>query len=446
MKVCFCTNRFPPKVVGGAELISYDLAVHLRNRGHEVSILTLSDSRVTERYVIDELEVRCIPNANVYNQFSHQKRTGFGKALFGALDTLNPVVFFYALRFLKSHGASVLCTHNLKGMGPAVWLAARVLGIPIVHVLHDYWLICPRSTMFKDGCACSRVCAACRLASMPKAWLTTLVGQVVGVSRFVLEQHLQNNFFPRAGYSVIHNARSAIGANMVGPTKPHSPFRVGFIGRIDAAKGIQECFASVEAANVPGVELHIAGRDNDGLLDQLILDHPQLTVVNHGFLNPREFYDQIDLVVITSIWNEPFATVSFEPWEFYKPSIAFAVGGLPEVYEAFPDLTVPRGDVAGLGALIRRFIIDEDFYVSEAKRCWGRRNYFLPSRQVREFEQALSAAQCRHDRCGANPSGFAEGDPDVESGGRVAANNAKFEESKKRGGGRDGASSFKNKR
>jgi glycosyltransferase involved in cell wall biosynthesis len=188
------------------------------------------------------------------------------------------------------------------------------------------------------------------------------------------------------------------------PAKPHSLFRVGFIGRIDATKGIHEFFASVAAADTTDVELHVAGRDNDGVLDGLIRTHPQLKVVFHGFVNPCEFYNLVDVILVTSKWNEPFATVSFEPWEFYKPSISFAVGGLPEVYEGLPELTVPPGDVAAIGALIRRFMNDPDFYQEMAQRCRARREYFLPQRQAREFERVFLAVGGHDDKCGTAQS------------------------------------------
>lgn len=392
MKVCLCNNRFPPKVVGGTELIVFDLAVQLRDRGHDVAILTLSDSRAAETEVVDGLRVHSMPNANIYNQFSHAARSGLKKALFGALDTFNPFVFFYALRHLRRLDLDVLCTNNLKGMGPAIWLAAWCLRIPIVHVLHDYWLLCPTSTMFRDGRACKEACRGCQTVSAPKAWFSRLVGHVVGVSNFVLERHRQQDFFGRAQHCVIHNARQPFSAIPALPVEPHKPFRIGFIGRTDATKGIREFFASAAAANRGDVELHIAGRDNEQVLDQLIETYPDLPVVRYGFVAPQEFYTLVDLVVVTSMWNEPFGMVAFEPWEFFKPSIAFRSGGLPEVFNAFPELTVSPGDVTALGALIRRFVDDPVFYRDMARRCHARRDHFLPPRQLQQFEAVLLTA------------------------------------------------------
>ncbi|NIF50734.1 glycosyltransferase family 4 protein [Burkholderia sp. Ax-1724] len=240
-----------------------------------------------------------------------------------------------------------------------------------------------------------------------------MVGHVVGVSEFVLERHRRQNFFGAAQPCVIHNARQPFSAVPAIPVEPRKPFRIGFIGRTDATKGIREFFAGAAAARTGNLELHIAGRDNERILDQLIAEYPDLRVVRYGFMPAKDFYPLVDLVVVTSMWNEPFGMVAFEPWEFFKPSIAFTSGGLPEVFSAFPELTVPRGDVAALGALIRRFIDDPAFYRDMARRCHERRSHFLPPRQLQQFEAVLRAA-ARRDRRAASVS-VIEADRDARS-------------------------------
>ncbi|RQS23228.1 glycosyltransferase [Burkholderia sp. Bp8998] len=400
MKICLCANRFPPNVVGGAEVVVHDLAVTLRDRGHQVSILTLSDTRVGTRTVVDDLDVHIMPNLNLYNQFAPAKRSWVKKALFGVVDTLNPFMFLLVWRQLKSLGVDVLCTNNIKGMGPAVWLAARVLRVPVVHVMHDYWLVCPASTRFRNGNACNGACNGCRRISAPKARLSRLVDHAVAVSGFVMARHREQDFFSAAEQTVIHNSTPSISTEGVEPTKAHTSFRVGFIGRVDETKGIREFFASVaEAAKVvPAIEIHIAGRDHDGMLPELIREHPGLTFVHHGFISAAAFYQDIDLVVVTSMWDEPFGVVAIEPWAFFKPSIAFASGGLAEVFDALPELIVPRGDCKALGALIARLASDEAWYLDIARRCHGRLAEFTQARQVRQFERVLLSTIANHDR------------------------------------------------
>ncbi len=414
MKICLCANRFPPNVVGGAEIVVRDLAVALRERGHDVAILTLSDTRAAKRAVIDGLAVSAFPNLNVYNQFAAESRHWLKKAVFAAVDIFNPLVFLFAWRELKSMGAEVLCTNNIKGIGPAIWFAARVLRIPVVHVMHDYWLVCPASTRFANGRACDGACGACRRISAPKAWLSRMVDHAVAVSDFVMARHREQHFFPGAMQTVIHNPVASIGAeHMTEPARPHTPFRVGFIGRIDATKGIREFFTSVAHACriAPEIEIHVAGRDHDAMLPVLMREFPGLAVVRHGFVSAPDFYQSVDLVAVTSMWDEPFGVVAIEPWAFFKPTVAFASGGLAEVFAALPDLIVARGDCDALGALIGRLATDEGWYLEVARRCHAQRAAFGQVRQVGQFEQILqSALDGRNGRGRASRKGEARRD------------------------------------
>jgi glycosyltransferase involved in cell wall biosynthesis len=392
MKICLCANRFPPNIVGGAEVAVHSLALQLRERGHAVDILTLSDTRSGSRTVVDGLDVHLLPNVNLYNQFSHASRGTLKKSLFGVIDLFNPLVLLLAWRALKASRPDVLCTNTLKGLGPAVWVAAWLRRVPIVHVNHDYWLVCPRSTMFNGGHSCATACGQCKAFAKPKSWFSRLVAHAVSVSRFVEDRHRELGFFAGSRQSVVYNAPVPITFARSKASQPHTPFRVGFIGRTDDTKGVAELFASVMAANVPGLELHIAGRDNENRLPALMREYSALKVVYHGFMDRKTFYDMVDLVVVTSMWSEPFGIVAIEPWEFQKPSIAFASGGLPEVFEGMPELVVRTGDTQALGALVARLATDRAFYAQAAARCLSQRERFLPPKQVREIEKVLKAA------------------------------------------------------
>ena len=222
-----------------------------------------------------------------------------------------------------------------------------------------------------------------------------MVAHAVAVSDFVMARHREQHFFPGAMHTVIHNPVASTGAEHVTePARPHTPFRVGFIGRIDVTKGIREFFASVADASriAPAIEIHVAGRDHDGMLPELTRQYPGLTVVPHGFVSASDFYKEVDLVAVTSMWDEPFGVVAIEPWAFFKPTVAFASGGLTEVFAALPELIVARGDCNALGALIGRLATDEAWYLEIARRCHAQRAAFGRARQVGQFERILQLA------------------------------------------------------
>jgi glycogen synthase len=174
---------------------------------------------------------------------------------------------------------------------------------------------------------------------------------------------------------------------------------VGFIGRTDSTKGIEQFFASVaQAAKSSDIEVHIAGKDNEQRMPGLMALYPQLKVTYHGFMKREMFFDLVDLTVLTSMWDEPGGTVSVEAWEYCKPSATFATGGLPEVFQYVPELVVPRGDVDAMGALIAKLASDDAFYTDLARRCHAERSRFTPRDHVDEFEHVFLAAAARKPR------------------------------------------------
>jgi glycogen synthase len=403
LKITLCANRFPPNIVGGGEVMVHSLAVALKDRGHDVSVLTLSNERHGTFRKQDALDVYELPNLNVYNQFQHGERGRIIKMLFGVVDTLNPLMLMLAWKRLGQIAPDVLCTNTIKGMGPALWIAARLRGVPIVHVNHDYWLLCPRSTMFRDDHACASPCRECKMVSRPKAWFSQLVDRAVSVTGFVDDRHRTAGFFPNTASKIIHLAPEAMRAAHASPAMfraQRTPFRVGFIGRTDTTKGIDQFFASVaHAAKKSDIEVHVAGKDNEQRVPGLIARYPQLKVTYHGFMKRELFFDLVDLTVLTSMWDEPGGTVSVEAWEFCKPSATFATGGLSEVFERVPELVVPRGNVEAMGALIARLANEKPFYEDLARRCHAERSRFTPRDHVDEFEQIFYSSAGQDAPC-----------------------------------------------
>ena len=63
---------------------------------------------------------------------------------------------------LDQFAPDLVHTHNLKGMSPSVWAEARRRGLPVVHTMHDYYLLCGRGSMLhRDGTPCRQNCLGC---------------------------------------------------------------------------------------------------------------------------------------------------------------------------------------------------------------------------------------------------------------------------------------------
>jgi glycosyltransferase involved in cell wall biosynthesis len=119
------------------------------------------------------------------------------------------------------------------------------------------------------------------------------------------------------------------------------PARLLFLGRMDALKGgltLLDSLPIVAAALDRPVELTFGGdgpaRDSWTRRAQAITaENPRVKTVFEGWLGPKrieELRATSDLLVVPSLWPEPFGRVGLESGFKGLPVAAFAVGGIPD--------------------------------------------------------------------------------------------------------------------
>lgn len=70
----------------------------------------------------------------------------------------NPEVFEEILRRIDPDAIHI---HTFQGLYPELLIAAKELGIRTVFTTHDYFAICPKTTLFRDGDVCNGDCGKC---------------------------------------------------------------------------------------------------------------------------------------------------------------------------------------------------------------------------------------------------------------------------------------------
>lgn len=112
--------------------------------------------------------------------------------------------------------------------------------------------------------------------------------------------------------------------------------RLLFVGRLVPQKGLDRLIAAVpEVTRQLGLPLQItvAGDGPDrGSLERLAQEQ-QVSLTFTGWLSPQsrnEFMAASDLLVVPSLWPEPFGLVGIEAGCVGVPSVAYSVGGIPE--------------------------------------------------------------------------------------------------------------------
>jgi glycosyltransferase involved in cell wall biosynthesis len=125
---------------------------------------------------------------------------------------------------------------------------------------------------------------------------------------------------------------------------------LGFVGRLNAAKGVDDLVA-VMAAH-PQLRLRVAG---DGPARNSLTELGS-RVECLGTLKPEQmadFYDSVTVVAVpsrtTPTWSEQFGRVIVESQARGRPVVAYASGEIPWVASLTAAETVAEGDVVALG-------------------------------------------------------------------------------------------------
>lgn len=271
------------------------------------------------------------------------------------------------LEALRGSHPQVIYQHGLSD--PEV--EARLSAIaPVVAFAHDYRAVCisgsksfafpamvPCGRSFGAGCLgnfyprrCGGLSPLTMLTAYRRAssWLAGLrtFRAVVTASDFVRTEYLRNGLTPAAvrciGLPIVERDGTppSLAQDSTAESAPR-PLRLLFAGRMELRKGGQlllEALPAVAAALARPLLATFAGDgaarpDWTRRADALRRSHPQLHIDFTGWLEPAALdahFDSSDLLVMPSLWPEPFGQVGPEAGMRGLPAAAFAVGGIPE--------------------------------------------------------------------------------------------------------------------
>lgn len=338
------SSLWPPEVRGGAELYASRLAGQLRAGGHEVAAFTLGVGGPDVAGSSPQWPYRL-------NESADQPR--WRRAAFHLRDQYDPLTAFGLRRAIDRFGPDVVHSHSVQGLSAAVLTTPSARGVAHVHTLHDYWLLCQRTSMVsRNGVACASRCSGCRLVSGARRLISArhFPGVLVAVSEAVAEEHRRCGFRAER-MRVIRNPVEGGAPRRGGERKP-GPVRLGFLGQLIAIKGVRVLLEALESAGE--VELVVAGEGP--LLDEVAANARARSLGWVGGEEKERFFAEIDCLVVPSVWKDPAPLVVNETRARGLPVIAARIGGLPElVTESSRPLLFAPGDAADLAAKIRMF-------------------------------------------------------------------------------------------
>jgi glycosyltransferase involved in cell wall biosynthesis len=348
VKVVFVNSLYSPHFVGGAERSVQALAEGLVGLGHRAAVISTADRAEASEADVNEVRVHYLPYRNRYWTYDAREVGAIAKAAWHARDSYNRPMAESVAEAVRRERPDVVHTNNLVGMSVAVWDALHRLGVPIVHSLRDYYLICPRSTMYRRGASCARPCLGCVPFAIPRKAASRRVAAVVGVSRFILEKHLALGYFPEATQrlAILTGYDPKPAATLPRDLASSGRLAIGFLGCLSPNKGIEELLRAVGWLPEDRVECRIGGTGRAEYEADLRrrFDRPNVRFL--GQTPSAEFLRSLDVLVVASRWEEPLARVIIEALSCGTPVVTTPRGGSPEVVSDGENGLVCDGDDA----------------------------------------------------------------------------------------------------
>jgi len=376
MRLALISSLLPPDSLGGAEAYVALEAASLAER-HDVVILTGSPEAA-----LDGLPVVRLPRLP-----SLASSAPFGgRLLWHALDQWLPQVHVAVARELHRIQPDVVLTHHPQGLSSAVFTAVAAHRAPHVHTAHDLNLLCARMTMTRDGEFCGGRCATCRVQRTIRGGAARLgLSRLIAVSRYICERHIRGGVVARERAETIRLGAESGTARQRGVGD--APLTLGFIGSVAKHKGIHTLLEAFARSDEPW-RLVVAG---SGELKREVVEasgrDPRITYLGHvGGERKDAFFDQLDLVVIPSEWEEPATFVAVEAAVRGLPAVVSHRGGLPETPEA---RTFRAGDADELLRAIHWFLDDPARLEDASRRLLARQSEFEWSTHAGRVEALL---------------------------------------------------------
>ncbi len=408
MKIMLLNNLYPPYILGGAEIVMGDMAEGLKKRGHEVIVVT-SSYGLSHPQREDSIwrALQYAPPAHFDSSCSLPLRlVSLGNYYRGYHNPFNAK----AMReLLHRTQPDVICVSEITGLGiNSLFSVLLELKIPIVFYLQSYWLLYLHSPETAQSRLKARWLKKLLIGPIPPLKYTSLIA----VSDAVRKIYQAAGYNPEK-FDIIYNGvyqhfidtpqtlNTHTGASASSQENGKST-ELLFVGRLCVEKGVLVLLKALDILiNKQGrkhIHVSIIGDGDAAYVREL-----QLFIRNYGLNNVVTFegritqnelllfYDKASIMLMPSIWPEPFALAAGEAMARGVPVIASNAGGTAErITHDVDGLLVPPGDEQALASAITFLLDHPDQRSRLGQAAYATvRTHFTVEASVKRVEQHL---------------------------------------------------------
>lgn len=332
MKICFISNLYPPNILGGAEIVVEKMALAMKNKNHDVIVITTSPDEKEHKISQNNIPVYQINTTKVYPTYKQTEVQGLKKPLWHILDLWNNNTLKEIKKILIKEKIDIIHINNYKGLSLSCFKAGKDLNIPVIYESHDFSLICPRANLIRgNNSLCQNRNFICEnYVKIQHKLLKDNVDVLISPSQFMIDKFKENNFFVNTKCVKIPLGVEYSSSKSI---KNYETIDITYIGTLGKHKGVDTLIKSFKEINNKNIKLHIIGKGYDEE-EFKELAKEDSRIIFHGFVenkNIKKYYEQSNILVIPSICYDNSPLVIYESFSTGTPVIGSNIGGIPEL-------------------------------------------------------------------------------------------------------------------
>jgi glycosyltransferase involved in cell wall biosynthesis len=327
MKILLVHNFYTQP--GGEDIVFEQECRMLRRKGHVVITYTRKNVETENISAIGQVKLL--------------------KTIVSAGDSRDDIV-----KILREETPDIVHIHNSFMMiSPSIYSACAEAGVPTVQTLHNYRLLCPTVTFYRDGHVCEECVDHGLMRGVLHACYRHSYGATAAVALMLKTHRIRGTWTQKitayialtefARNKFVTNGLPAekihIKPNFVDPD-PGMRESVGeyalFVGRLSPEKGVSTLIEAWSLLST-GIPLKIAGDGPErGTLEEQVRNGDIKNIEFVGRLtneDTRTLISRSAFLVLPSLWYEGFPMVLVESYACGVPVVGSSIGALRELIE-----------------------------------------------------------------------------------------------------------------
>lgn len=315
------------QIPGGEDTVVANEKKNLEDNGHEVIFYSRNNN-----------EIKAFPI--------------WKKSLLPFITIFNPKTYRDVKKIINEKNVDIVHVHNtLSLISPSVYYAAFSAGIPVVQTIHNFRLICPAATFYRDGCICEEcvergLSCAVRHSCYRGSKLQTILCVINTKIHRILRTYSKLNYICLTEFNKekLLQLNSLSKNNIINENKifikPNFTYRnfewqkkgkyYLFIGRIEEIKGLTLLIEAFE--KMPEKKLYVVGTGLD--YDKYVKEVKKRQISNiifTGFVGRsgiNRLLSEAKAVIVASQWYETFGMIIAESFASHVPVITGDIGNI----------------------------------------------------------------------------------------------------------------------